>query len=263
MDYNNFFNRHPVFTLEELRLVNQNQRPASVYNNLKYYMKKGRVRIIKPGLYYVLPAGRNAEKYHTDSIHLASRLRKDSVLAFHTALDIMGYGHSLFHKFYYYSKMRMRKFFFNEDEFICIKVPESLRKKKMEMFGVEEIAYKNLPVQCTNRERTFIDCLNRPEYCGGIEELYRCIEKYPYVSFDEIIKYLDRFEKKVLYAKVGFFLQQHRDQFYVDDNILNDLKKHITSSIVYFDHNRRSGKLIKEWNLVVPEIIIDRGWEEF
>jgi hypothetical protein len=69
--------------------------------------------------------------------------------------------------------------------------------------------------------------------------------------------------KRVLYAKVGFFLQQHKEQFYVEEELLKKLKEKMPASTVYFDSKRKKGKLIKEWNLIIPEIIIKRGWEEF
>jgi len=132
----------------------------------------------------------------------------------------------------------------------------------MEMFGVEEKYYHQLSIKFTNRERTFVDCLDRPEHGGGIEEVYRCIEKYPYLNFKEILEYLDMLNKKVLYAKVGFFLQQYKEQFYVEEELLKKLKEKKPASTVYFDSKRKKGKLIKEWNLIVPEIVIKRGWEE-
>lgn len=263
MKYKDFFNKHPVFNIEELRSAVKSERPKSVYNNLKYYLKKGRIRNIKRGLYYVVPEDSLPDKFHPNSILLASRLSNEAVISFHSALEIMGYGHNVFHRFFYYSTIRKRKSYFKKDEFICVKIPEKLKEKKLEMFSVEEKYYHNLPVKFTNRERTFVDCLDRLKYGGGIEEVYRCIEKYPYLNFKEVLNYLDALEKSVLYAKVGFFLQQHKEQFYVEKELLKKLKKKKPVSIVYFDSQRNKGKLIKEWNLVVPEIIIKRGWEEF
>ena len=263
MEYNNFFNTHPVFTIEKLRFAVNSKNIKSIYNNLKYYLNKNRIRSVRQGLYYVIPEGSHLDKFYPNNILVTSCLSKDVVLAFHSALEVMGYGHSLFHRFFYYSPDRKRKFYFRGNEFICIKIPEKLKEKKMEMFGVEEKYYHQLSIKFTNRERTFVDCLDRPEYGGGIEEVYRCIEKYPYLNFKEILEYLGVLNKRVLYAKVGFFLQQHKDQFYVGEELLKKLKEKKPASTVYFDSKRKKGKLIKEWNLVVPEIVIKRGWEEF
>lgn len=263
MDYKEFFNQHPVFTIEELCSVFKKQKRNSIYNNLKYYLKKKKVRHAKRGVYYVIPDASSPDKYCPDSILLASRLSKDSVLAFHSALEIMGYAHSVFHRFFYYSNFRKRKFSFRSDEFINVKIPVKLQEKRLELLGIEEKGYHNLPVKFTNRERTFVDCLDRPRYAGGIEEVYRCIEKYPYLNFEEIMAYLDALGKGILYAKVGFFLEQHRDKFFVEKNLLEKLRNKKSYSTVYFDSRRKKGKLVKEWNLIVPEIIIKRSWEEF
>ncbi len=263
MKYNNFFNTHPVFTIEELRSAVNSKNIKSIHNNLKYYLNKNRIRSIRQGIYFVIPEGSHPDKFYPNNILVTSRLSKDTVLAFHSALEVMGYGHSLFHRFFYYSPDRKRKFYFKEDEFICVKIPEKPKEKKMEMFGVEEKYYDQLSIKFTNRERTFVDCLDRPEYGGGIEEVYRCIEKYPYLNFKEILEYLDILNKRVLYAKVGFFLQQHKEQFYVEEELLKKLKEKRPASVIYFNSKRKKGKLIKEWNLIVPEIVIKRGWEEF
>lgn len=263
MDYKNFFIKHPVFTIEELLSALKKTKVASVYANLKYYLKKGKLRIIKRGVYYVIPEESLSDKFYPNSLLIASRLSKDAVIAFHSAFEVMGYGHSVFHRFFYYTQLRKRIFKFRDDEFISVKVPERLKRNNLEQLSTKEEYYHNAIVKFTNRERTFVDCLDRPEFGGGIEEVYRCVEKYPYLNFEEIMAYLDALEKNILYAKVGFFLQQHREQFYVEDVLLRELKKKAPISVVYFDSKRKKGKLVKEWNLVVPDIIIKRGWEEF
>jgi len=263
MKYKEFFRVHPVFTLDEFRNAIKNKDIKSGYSSLKYYMNTGKVRSIKKGLYYVIPEGRSPEKFEPDRIHIASRLSQESVLGFHTALEVMGYGHSVFHRFFYYSSERKRKFNFKGDEFICVKTPESLKKKGLEFLGVDEDYSRNLSVEFTNRERTLVDCLNSPEYGGGIEEVYRSVEKYSSLNFEKLLKYLYARDKKVLFTRVGFFLEQHKEQFYVEKEFLDKLHKEQQSSIVYFDSKRKKGKLVKAWNLVVPEYVIEKEWEEF
>ena len=262
MNYKDFFNKHAVFTIEELQANFKKGTMESIHSSLKYYFKKGKIRNIKRGLYYVVPEGSLPEKFYPNSLLSTSRFSQDAVIAFHSALELMGYGHSIFYKFFYYTNLRKRVFTFKNDEFISVKVPEILSRKNLELIGTDEKYYQNVFVKFTNRERTFVDCLDRPEYGGGIEEVYRCVEKYPYLNFEEIFAYLDALEKSILYAKVGFFLQQHREQFYVENDILKRLKKKLPASVVYFDSQRKKGKFVKEWNLIVPDIIIKKGWEE-
>ncbi|MFW6135103.1 MAG: type IV toxin-antitoxin system AbiEi family antitoxin domain-containing protein [Elusimicrobiota bacterium] len=260
--YKDFFNTHPVFTIDEyLSAVNKNRTTA--YNNLKMnYMASGKVKSIRRGLYAVVPPGSNPEKYKPDEILIASRLSDDAVLAFHTALDVMGYSHSVLYRYYFYTKKRKRSTKLNNREYISVQYPKR-RNKILPDIGVTQKSYHGLNVRLTDRERTFIDCINRPEYCGGIEETCRSLEKYPYLDFDKLFSYMKVLGSRVSYARVGYFLDQNREKFFVEEEILKKMEEKIPASVVYFDPKRKQGNLIKRWNLIVPEDVIEKKWEEF
>jgi predicted transcriptional regulator of viral defense system len=114
----------------------------------------------------------------------------------------------------------------------------------------------------TGKERTLVECLEKPHNCGGFEEMYRSLEKIPFVQPTTLLSYLDLREQKNLFARVGFFLEQHRDDFHVEESLLHQLKTNIPRQPVYWSQNRRGGVLIKQWNLIVPESVRDRSWEE-
>jgi hypothetical protein len=64
-------------------------------------------------------------------------------------------------------------------------------------------------------------------------------------------------------ARVGFFLSQHRDALSVDDSVLAYLRQHHPKNPKYLTNDEpRSGRLIAEWNLVVPEEILKKSWDE-
>ncbi len=262
MNYKDFFNKYPVFTLDEYNEVIQKNKNTA-YNNLMNYIIKGRVKSIRRGLYAVVPQGSNSENFKVDEILVTSRLTKDAVLAFHTALEVMGYSHSVLYRYFYYTDTRKRKIHINNREYVSVQSPVKIMNRSYKSMGVQEQMYHNLNVTLTDRERTFVDCLNKPDFAGGIEEVYRSIEKYPYLEFDKILEYLAILKSKVLYARVGFFLEQHRKQFFVENDVLKSIKINMPASVVYFDPKRKNGKLMKEWNLIVPENVLEKKWEEF
>ena len=64
-------------------------------------------------------------------------------------------------------------------------------------------------------------------------------------------------------AKVGFFLDQHRYHWTITDSDLEPLRQRIPRQPHYLERNRRrGGRLLKEWNLIVPEEVLERSWEE-
>jgi hypothetical protein len=64
-------------------------------------------------------------------------------------------------------------------------------------------------------------------------------------------------------AKVGYFLDQHRERLMVEDSHLQALKSHRPAQPHYMDRsNPGGGRLESDWNLIVPVYIAERAWEE-
>ena len=63
-------------------------------------------------------------------------------------------------------------------------------------------------------------------------------------------------------ARVGFFLEQHREALFVEDHHLKALREQAPRQPRYLDRRRESGRLVKPWNLVVPERVLNRAWAE-
>ena len=62
-------------------------------------------------------------------------------------------------------------------------------------------------------------------------------------------------------AKVGYFLQQHRDVLMVEESHLARLRKQRPKEPHYTDRRAGSGKFLADWNLVVPTEVAERSWE--
>ena len=64
-------------------------------------------------------------------------------------------------------------------------------------------------------------------------------------------------------AKVVLFLEQHREALMVGEHYLKTLRDMRPRQPHYISRSKRkSGRLVPEWNLVVPEEILERSWEE-
>ena len=64
-------------------------------------------------------------------------------------------------------------------------------------------------------------------------------------------------------ARVGFFLEQHREPLMVEEAHLDRLCTGTPAQPRYFDSTRQKGRLISRWNLVVPENILNRRSEHW
>jgi hypothetical protein len=66
----------------------------------------------------------------------------------------------------------------------------------------------------------------------------------------------------VTVARVGFFLEQHREAWMVEEAFLLALSRHVPAQPRYFSPRREPGRLVGRWNLIVPEDVLQRRWEE-
>lgn len=258
-----FLENHPVFTLDELReFLGYKHGSRKVYDTVLYQKKMQRIGTVKEGLYFSIRPGSNVQQTSPDPFLIASKLSHDAVIGFHSALDLLGFGHSLFNTYYYFSNRFRPELRFRGNHFRSVITPEELQKKSQQFFGTEKVERVGLKITVTGKERTLVDCLERPQYCGGFEEMYRSLEKMPYLQFDVLLKYLELRDKKKLYGTTGFFLEQNRETFHVEEFFLQQLERKKPATPVYWDRSKKGGTFVKRWNLFVPKSVLERSWEE-
>ncbi|MGH2459004.1 MAG: type IV toxin-antitoxin system AbiEi family antitoxin domain-containing protein, partial [Chloroflexota bacterium] len=76
-------------------------------------------------------------------------------------------------------------------------------------FGLQEYEPRGYPVRVTTLERALLDCLQRPELCGGVENSLRAwVRARDLLDFDRMIDYIDRLDIAILRQRTGFVLEE-------------------------------------------------------
>ncbi len=266
MKHEEFFRKHPVFTGEEMASHLSSFGKASSRTKealLAYHKKTGRLVCVRRGLYAVVPPGANPASYSVDPFLVAAKLTKDAVLSYHTALEFHGRAYSVQEYFVYTASRPLRPFTFRSHVFRGVRSAESLRRANQENFGVVTMDRSGMEVRVTSFERTMVDVLNRPALSGGWEEIWRSLESVEFFDLDKVVEYALLLGNATTAAKVGFFLEQHREPLMVEEKHLKSLHSLRPRQPHYLDRNkRRSGHLVSQWNLVVPREVFERTWAE-
>lgn len=266
MKHQDFFAKRPVFTVNEFRDAQGDggqQGATAIEDTLAYYTKSGRLRRVRRGLYATVPVGATPESVQVDPYLLAGKMADDAVLAYHTALAFFGKTYSIQGRFYYCTHRTVRPASFQGAEYIGVLFPKALVGHHQEAYGVDTVERSGLDILVTSLERTLVDVLDRPRFGGSWEEIWRSLEMIEYVDLDQVVAYALLLDNATTIAKVGWFLEQHRDALMVTDAYLDRLAARRPKKPHYLDRGQQeSSRMVSRWNLLVPQSLYERSWEE-
>src|SRR3990167_2401596 len=264
MDMESFLAQNQVFTIEEARVALgvQKRRGSTLHNLLAYHLQKGHIIRIRKGLYYTIPRGLDPQYCPVDPYLIASKLAPDAILAYHTSLAFHGKLHTLRNDFIYITQRKIKpSFVFRQVSFKGISIPK--RTSINFGFGVEIVDYQGCKIRITTLERTFVDLLDRPALLGNWEEIWRSLESIEYLNLQQVLAYAQILNNATTYARVAFFLDQHRELFGLSEKDLQAFDAIKSKSPNYLDrHSKEPNQLIARWNLIVPQSLLQRNWEE-
>ena len=135
--------------------------------------------------------------------------------------------------------------------------------KPDDLFGLTEIwVDKNEKVCVSDLERTLLDGLKLPGYCGGMIEVAKAFSiKHDQISPQKIIDYAIRLDIGAVYRRLGYLM----DLYQIGDQIYRDyLKTKLTNTYQLFDPDlSREGHHIMKWrlrlNISEDELVAIRG----
>lgn len=255
-----------VFTVTELDkyLSSHNSGNTSTRKSLlQYYQKQDRIVSVRRGLYVVVPPGQSSKNMTFDPYLIAAKSVKGGIISYHSALDFHGKAHTVYSTVYFSVPRRINPFSFGRYEFHPVTMPLTLLKNEKEQNYVIKRIRSGIEMAVTSLERTLVDVLDRPDLGGGWEEIWLSLETVGFFDVDKVISYTLLLNNATTAAKVGFYLDQHKRELMLKANQLDPLRKFVPRRPHYLDRNKRTkGRLVKKWNLLVPEEVINKSWEE-
>jgi predicted transcriptional regulator of viral defense system len=209
---------------------------------LRRYKKTGLIVQIKRDFYAVTDLANQATT--ANKFEIASNVSPTSHLAYHTAIAYHGLATQIFNRIYVADSKRFRNFEFEGiDYFFCeSKISE----------GIVNPPFNSL-VHVTDLERTIIDCIDNTGLAGGLEELVLALALVTLVKENLLLKYLQAYNKQVLYQKAGFVLS-YFDNLRLSEVFFKECKSKIGKGINFLTSDGDSTVFLKNGNCTLPKI---------
>jgi predicted transcriptional regulator of viral defense system len=234
----------PVFTTSEaLQILNIN--PRRVNKILYDLVRKGWLKRIEKGKYILIPLSvDSSEPYTEDQFIIASKLIAPYYIGFWSMLHYYGYTEQLINTVFIASTKRRKDLIHGGVHYKFIKIkPENL-------FGITEIKIDNVKVRSSNKEKTLVDCLSHPEYCGGVQEIIKTLwNARKEINLEKLVKYADRVNNSAIIKRLGFLLEcLGMDKEVAVEEFRNKVKKGYSPLDPLLP---KKGKFNSRWNLLV------------
>ena len=209
--------------------------------------KEGRINRVRRGV-YLSPEIRNKFVIATQSV-------RDGYIAFHSAMEHHGLNTSEPDCVQTACRNRFRMFRYDFNTFV--RVPAIAEA------GVMTIETPEGELKCTSITRTMLDCIIRPDLCGGSQELWNAFLaiKPGDLDYDELTGILAELNNRSLYQKVGYYFSHFRENTGAPDEFLQlcqNNRKNVVSTI----QSGTAKRFSKEWGIISPsELENDRERE--
>jgi predicted transcriptional regulator of viral defense system len=224
-----------------------NSKAGTIRELLSDMTRRGLLMRLKEGIYHIIPYEANAETFMPDWHLIAEHIVNDAqhYIGYYSALQI----HNLITQPSLKEQIVVSKQL-RPSEIIIKDVPfQFIYHNEKHFFGVKKMWIDNFhKVLCSDLEKTFIDCLFKPDYAGGIVEIARAI----YISKDKIkyntlLDYAKRFGSQAVLKRLGFLLELLE----IQTNIIDELQKLKTASYIALDTELpKTGKYNKRWSIL-------------
>jgi predicted transcriptional regulator of viral defense system len=116
--------------------------------------------------------------------------------------------------------------------------------KPKKLFGFKKYFIANKPVNISDKEKTIVDCFDRPDLCGGISEAVKPFLTGENIDYKKIVLYAERIGGACL-KRVGFVLEKLK----LADT--SKLLKKVNTGYVYVDTLApKKGSHNSKWNII-------------
>ena len=233
-----------AFTIEDAEQISHaNKDVLKVI--LSRLEKKGWIERIEKGKYIIIPLGAEKGKYTLHEFVLGSYLVDPCIISYWSALNYYGFTEQIPRTVFIQTTSRRK-----HQEVTIFGTPYKIIKVKEEkIFGIEKAWFEETKINLTNREKTIIDCLDKPQYAGGIIEVAKALRTEEYDK-KTLVKYAKKINNTGVIRRLGYICDFLQIPIH-----LPDIK---TRNYLKLDPMLpKTNELNAKWNLIINEKLGD------
>ena len=232
------------FGIDKAYKLLPNSKPDAVKKLLSDMAKRGLLMRIKDGVYYIIPFEQDAKTFMPDWHLLSQYLVGDAdyYIGYFSALQL----HSLTTQ----PNLKEQIVVSKQIKPSTLKVKgipfQFIYHNEKHFFGSKKTWIDSFnKVQCSDLEKTFIDCLFKPNYASGITEITKALHKSKdKIDYQKLFEYAKQFNSQAAIKRLGFLLELLE----IRNPVIEKLQKMRTNSFVLLEPSYpKEGKTIFRW----------------
>jgi len=227
-----------TFTFENLLKLSNAQRNV-LWVIISRLEKKGWIERIEKGKYIIIPIGAEKGKYTLNEFVIGSLLVKPYTIAYWSALHYYGLTEQIPNTVFIQTTTRKKNQII---EIFGVRY-KIVKIKETKFFGIKKTWIEETQINITDKEKTIVDCLDKPQYCGGIVEVAKALKNG---NFDKnkLITYVKEFGNSGVIRRLGYLC----DLLQIDIS----LPRIDTRSYLFLDPTMpHKGSKSAKWRLIV------------
>ena len=208
--------------------------------------KKGWLRRVERGVYLLIPLEAGPERTWSESpLVIAPYLIQPAAVAYWSALHYWQMTEQIPRITFVQSTKRKRSMDVLGMRFQFVAVKEA------RFFGILERMLNSKKFFVTDREKTLVDCANRPNLSGGVMQLALALETgYAEIDWPKLDTYLRSWEGGTVVKRLGYLIDRLRIPIPERETRLAEWQKMLTRGISPLEPGLgSSGPVVTRWGL--------------
>ncbi|GFN40179.1 MAG: transcriptional regulator [Marine Group I thaumarchaeote] len=247
-----------VFTIDDAKNILKTT-DSSVWHILNGLIHKKRIRRIQRSKYLLIPAKAGIEGYWSESPWVVvPHLIDVYYVGFWTAMNYWGMTEQIPYTVFVATTKRKRNLEFGNQRFEFV----TLSKKKFFGFAEEKVN-KEESFNISSKEKTIVDGLMHPEYCGGIPEVAKAMwYARKEVNWSIVLDMSNQVGMGVILRRLGYLL----DLLEIEESVTRKIKDKTFKGYHFLDSKKNKKRIgySKNYGLVINRTKNQLlGWRDY